>query len=706
MFNRRIIAYLAVLICLLIALWWTWRTPPGVSLNSAQSEFTYRYTQSLDGNWDSFSSLHQAWTTETERVQGKTNQSFLTAGRVLTLPSSERFSIVAKRFRLPAEWSSRTMLLTLHGVSGHASIYLNGSASPEKLAEFEGSGGNDVVEIPPKAFRYGEDNILIIALDSGLGQRAVLMGSHWPNSGQISGDLSLQAVAETSLTSPQANVAWNGANAVLTLKVQLWHHGFVQAGPWTVDGVLSDGSAGVAEQITTVQPQANADHQAVTLTFTIPGAKRWTTQDPFLYQLHLTVTNSQGDRDDLAFPIGLRTLTFSNGKWLLNDQALLIKGVALAPDQEYAIRNSGKVDSWLESEQRRGINLIYFIGGVPDDLWLQAADRAGMGVWAELPAAGIPSNRLPKAAELQGLSAEKMLHPSLWAWTVGKGLDSDPAAQNYMREAVNVVQPDLAFALKAKPSSETGLPVQQALTVQGNKISGIWGSVQASGSAGKSDWANEKVAAACWALLMLFLAGMNIRAVVWRYKEIGLSKPKRSLRNAWLWNSWFNLAREWLIGGLLTSVLYSLPTSFSVWFPHIWPGLELLQAQSPWLIWSIAGMIGVLLRLLQVGVAAPHFPDSPHTMGLTFWFERRYYFTVFVALCWAAVPWGVPAYYPLLGYVLLNCLFFPIRFRDVRRMGGHYAPLLWVPGILLGVAVIWGALHYADWIFLWHMLYS
>jgi len=72
----------------------------------------------------------------------------LTAGRPLTLPSSERFNVVAKRFQIPGEWSSRTMLVTLNGVQGHADVYLNGIEQGQKVGEFEGSGGADVLEIP------------------------------------------------------------------------------------------------------------------------------------------------------------------------------------------------------------------------------------------------------------------------------------------------------------------------------------------------------------------------------------------------------------------------------------------------------------------------------------------------------------------------------------------------------------------------------
>lgn len=705
MFNRRIIIFLGLLVLIIGALWWFWNNPTGVSLQAGHDGIsTSRFAQTLNGSWDRFSTLRQAWTTESERVQGKNNQSILTGGHPLTIPSSESFSVGAKRFRVPGEWSSRTMLLTFHGVQGHVIVYLNGTTSPDKIGEFEGSGGSDVIEIPAKAFHYGEDNILIVGLSSSQEQRTMFLGSAWPESGRITGDVGLEAVVETTLTTPQLSVSWNETTAQVVIKADLWHHGFTPEGPWTVYGVLSDGSAGVAEQTITVQPQTNADHQPVTLTFAVPNARRWTAQAPFLYQLHLSVTNSKGDIDDLAFPIGLQTIALSSGKWVLNDQALVIKGEALTPEEEYEIRHSGQLDSWLVGEQHKGVNLIYFIGQTPDDLWLQTADRVGIGVWAELPVEGIPSSRLPKPGTGQRISSEKMIHPSLWAWTVGKGLDSDPVAQVFLRQLATEVKPDLAFAFKTKPSSITGLAAEQSLTVQGDKILGTWGQVEAKSTMSSASWKRESLVSGFWALLMIFLVWMNIRSITWRYKEIGVSKPKRRLRNAWLWNGLFVISREGLIAGLITSGLYRIPIHFSVWFAHLWPGIELLQAQSPWLIWGMLSMLGMLLRLVQIGVAAPHLPDAPHVIGVMYWLERRYYFAVFIALGWAALPWGMPIYIPFLGYFLLSCMLFPIRIHDIHRIGGRYLPFLWVPGILVGFLLIWGSFHVADGIYLWHLL--
>ncbi|MHB8073774.1 glycosyl hydrolase [Desulfosporosinus fructosivorans] len=702
MFNRRLMTFIALLALTLGTLWWSWQSPIGESLQTGQGSLsTVRYSQDLNGSWDQFFSLRQAWTTESEPQ----DKSFLTAGPPVTLPSSERISVVAKRFRIPGEWSSRTMQLTFNGVQGHANVYLNGITSSQKVGEFEGSGGTDGFEIPAKAFRYGEDNILVVELVGSIGQRTMFLGSNWPKSGKITGNIRLDAAVETTLMSPEVNVTWLETTAQITVKTNLQHHGFSQEGPWTIHGVLSDGSSGIAEQTLSVDPQEGTDNQSVTLTFTVPNARRWTLEVPFLYQLYLTVTNNKGDSDDLAVPVGLRSIALSSGNWVLNDQAIVIKGEALTIQEESRLRHAGEVESWLKTKQQNGINLIYFIGQLPDDLWLQAADQVGMGVWAELPVELIPSSRLPEPKVFRKAVSDKMIHPSLWAWTIGKGLDSDPLAQTYFREAVKEVQPNLAFAIRKDSAVLTGLPEEQALYVQGNKLQGVWGEVTVeTASTSSVQWAKEPLVAGTWSLMMIFLAWMNIRSVTWRYKQITERKPKRRLRNAWFWNGLFVLAREGMLAGLVTSAIFRIPIHSNPWLSHLWAGINLIQAQSPWLIWVLLSVLFMLIRLIQVGVVAPHLPDAPHSLALVYWLERRYYFAVFVSIAWALLPWGVPFYMPMLGYIVLVFLFLPIRIHDIRRIGGRYRAFLWVPGMISAAFFIWASLHYVDWIYLWHMV--
>lgn len=705
MFRYRVISLICLLTLTLGGLWWTWKVPVNLPLPNTTQEIssTQRWELNLGGTWNKFSTLRQAWALETQRISGKTPKYFLTDGEQFQLPASQGFSVATRRFRVPSEWSARAIQFVVSGLKGHATIYLNGVDTLHQIGEIEGSGIRNAIDIPTTAFRYGEDNVLIIQMTASRAQRGSLFSLTWPGLGEITGQVRLQAVVETTLTNPEINVAWQGDDAVVTIETQLIHQTLSESGPWTVSGVLSDGSAEVAQQSLTIKPDGSSK-QAVVLKFDVPGVQRWSNQNPYLYQLLLTVSNSRGDQDNLALPIGLRSVALEEGKWQLNQETLAINGSVLSPEREAQLRNAGEVESFLESEHQKGVNLLYFPGFFPDELWLQTADQMGLGIWVEWPVVMVPESRLPKPAEFRAMLTEASRHPSIWAWTIGKGLENGSKTTEFVKVAENLVAPDLAFALKFNTNPIQGLPPERSLMVQGNSLKGSWGQVINEGKAviKPKPWSQERFVSQVWLGIILILSWMNLRTVSWRYKEIAEKKPKRRLRKAWFWQGWAFQTREATLAGVMTAGLYHIPNDWGPWVSHLWPSLEYIQYQSPWLIWATLSFFFILLRLLQVGMVATHLPDSPNPLGLVYWLERRYRWVVLVALIWALVPFGLPIYTPLAIYFVLNLLFLPFRIRDIHRIGGRYKPFLLLPGLVGVCMILWGISHWADWFFLWH----
>ena len=704
MFNRRIVATVLMLCIGSLLLGLNWVPPAGVPLppGGVSVVSAKRWTMSLTGTWERYSSLGQAWAAE----NGHSGPLRIGQQGQINLPASTPVRVVARRFRIPAEWSARTMYLALSGVQGHAAVYLNGVDSADQVGKFEGLGGLDVIEIPPAAFHYGQDNLLFIQLST---VRTVtgLFSLPWPQTGIISGNIYLEGVVDTTLENPQVNVSWQQDSADITVQAKLVHNSLSVVGPWAVTAVLSDGSAGVAQQTINVDMD-ESPVQTVTLHLMVPSPHRWSPQDPFLYQLHLTVENRKGDQDDLSVSLGLRTLDLSGGVWHVNGQALPIKGVLLSEEQQFALRRAGQVKDWLTAERNQGVNLVYFAGGIPDSVWLETADAVGMGVWVEWPVSLVPAGRLPAAEVFAPLVQQVNLHPSVWAWTVGKEMDWKAAGTaTFLQQAANLVKPNLAFALRLRsaPVSTAIYPANQVLLVQGGQLQAGWGVVQTMGtSTGVRPVWPGKIVTVVWAVIVILVTWFAFRARSWRYKEISVARPRRWLRRTWFWHGLALFIRESTLAGIVTGLVFWLPTGFGPWFPHQWPALERLQAQSPWLIWFVLAFALVLIRFLQVGVAAPHLPGEPHPLGLVYWLERRYRWIVIVAGLWIAQFYGWPVYWPLAAYAGLTLLFMPWRIHDVHRVGGRYR-LFWpVPLVLAGAAMVWAAVHWADWVFVVHML--
>ena len=694
MFNKRLYLLVLTFAIALGLLIWNWNSTPGVFLKTSSFLASVdRWEMDLGGQWKIYPSLRQAWITETEQ-EGKGIDSPITGGEYGYLPSSKEFQVALKTFKIPAEWNARSIMLQINGVYGHCDLYLNGMESAHRIGSIVGEGGSERIQIPVTALNHGQDNLLLLELSAPSSQKATFLGSGYPDKGRITGRIALQAVMETSLENPRTQVTWEDTMARVQVDFQLSHHGFSEYGPWTVQGIISDGSAEIAQAVTQVHSDESSV-QNVSLAFQIPDGHLWSPEDPYLYQVYLTVSNSRGDRDDIAFALGLTSLAYQDGIFLLNGKELPIQGLALSPEKEVELRNQGDIAAWLKECKEQGYNLIYFLGQQPDEYWLMEADRAGIGLWIELPgSAMVPAQRLPEPRVWGEWTKIASLHPSVWAYTSGIGLEynSQSLVKAYEQEVRSVTAPVPTFSLNL---------------TDGESMVGLWGEIQqpqgTQGSRGGL-WPAEKWVSKIWAVLLVIVAWSNLAAVNWRYKELQNKKPKRALRMAWFWQGLAMITRQMTLAGILTALLFNTEVPWAQWVPNQWPLWEGIRMQSPWLIWVILGSLFSLLRLLQVGVVTPHLPGAPDTIGLAAWLERRYFWNWTVGVLWALQAWGIPRSVPFLVYMGFNFLFLPLKVRDVHRIGGGYAAFLWVPGIILLIVAVVAAFRWEDILYAVHMV--
>lgn len=693
MFNRRLYLLVLTFTIALGLLIWNWSSTSGVFLKSASSLASVgRWEIDLGGQWNMYPSLRQAWITETDQ-KGKGIDSTLTGGEYGYLPSSTEFRVATKTFMVPAEWNARSLMLQINGVYGQSEVYLNGMESSNRIGSIESEGGSGRIQIPVTGLKHGQDNLLLIELTAPSSQKNTFLGSSYPVQGKIEGIIALQAVMETSIESPGTKVTWENNIANVQVDFQLSHHEFAEYGPWTVRGVISDGSAEVAQTITQVYSD-ESPVQAVSLNFQIANPHPWSPEDPFLYQVYLTVSNAKGDRDDIAFTIGLTSLEYQEGRFSFKGKELPIKGLALSPDQEYELRSSGDITTWIKECKNQGYNLIYFVGKPPDEYWLKEADQVGIGIWFEMPGSAMtPAQRLMDPRIWEEWTRLSSLHPSVWAYTSGVGLEFNP------QSTLKAYEQGVQSIAGRVPAFNLNLTDQES-------IKGSWGEIEhpkeAQGNQGLL-WPEEEWVSIAWGALLMLVAWLNLVAVNWRYKELQNKRPKRALRKAWFWQSFAMVTRQMTLAGLLTALLFNTKVPWAHWIPNQWPLWEGIKLQSPWLVWVILGSLFTLLRLLQVGVVAPGMPGSPDVKGLAAWLERRYFWNWIVGVLWVLQSWGIPRSVPILAYATFNLLFLPLKIRDVHRIGSRYGGFLWVPGIVLAIILVVAVFRWEDILYAIHM---
>lgn len=168
-----------------------------------------------------------------------------------------------------------------------------------------------------------------------------------------------------------------------------------------------------------------------TTTLVVPRPVRWELDEPALYWAELRVSREGRVIDRWRSTFGFRTIDARGGRIFLNDRPVFLAG---ALDQDYhrhgiCTAPAGEFyDTQARLVRELGLNCLRCHIKVPDPRYLDAADRAGILVWEELPSWGAPTHDAKRRAHetLTGMIERDRNHPSVIAWTVANeswGLD-------------------------------------------------------------------------------------------------------------------------------------------------------------------------------------------------------------------------------------------------------------------------------------------
>ncbi|MDQ6648300.1 MAG: beta-galactosidase, partial [Pseudomonadota bacterium] len=162
-------------------------------------------------------------------------------------------------------------------------------------------------------------------------------------------------------------------------------------------------------------------------------------KDPYLYRVIATVHDGTQVLDRVTQPWGVRTFRFDANKgFFLNGHHLALHGVSRHQDREgkgWAITAADAAsDMALVAEM--GANTVRFAHYQHAQSWFDAADKAGMVVWSEIPfvnkvaftdAPASPALVANARQQLIELIRQNSNHPSVVTWGVGNEVDIDMA---------------------------------------------------------------------------------------------------------------------------------------------------------------------------------------------------------------------------------------------------------------------------------------
>ncbi|HUR95414.1 MAG TPA: glycoside hydrolase family 2 TIM barrel-domain containing protein [Gemmatimonadales bacterium] len=170
-----------------------------------------------------------------------------------------------------------------------------------------------------------------------------------------------------------------------------------------------------------------ADESTPELVVPVPSPMLWDTTVPHLYRLEaelLGAGETSEVRDAVETKFGMRTIATSpSGHLLLNGRILYLRGALdqdYYPDLVYTPFGDAELDAQFAQAKHMGLNCLRTHIKITDPRYYDAADRAGLLIWTELP----NWQELTEAAKrraretLFGMVERDWNHPSIIIWTI------------------------------------------------------------------------------------------------------------------------------------------------------------------------------------------------------------------------------------------------------------------------------------------------
>ena len=177
------------------------------------------------------------------------------------------------------------------------------------------------------------------------------------------------------------------------------------------------------------------DGATMDVTLPVPDPMLWDTDSPHLYAVEASLAAGRDvpvalDRTSATF--GMRSIATSpTGHLLLNGRILYLRGALdqdYYPELIYTPFSDAELDSQFAKARHMGLNCLRTHIKITDPRYYDAADRAGLLIWTELPNWQDLTEAAKERAEktLFGMVERDWNHPSIIIWTIANenwGLD-------------------------------------------------------------------------------------------------------------------------------------------------------------------------------------------------------------------------------------------------------------------------------------------
>jgi beta-galactosidase/beta-glucuronidase len=335
-----------------------------------------------------------------------------------------------KTFTLPAQIRNKQLRLKFEAVYHDAVIYLNGT----QVATHTNAGYTTFYVDATKQVKYGAPNKLVVSVSNAFSASNLPYKQKfdWCNDGGIIRGVTLQATGKPSVRyvhiTPEVNVADSTAKAQLNVK--LWEDDIT-----AIQAVVRINEKRSNKTVFTQKLSLSKLGNEFGASLDLGKVHLWHFNDPFLYQIHVTVQQNEQPTDQVTQTFGCRKIELRGPQFFLNNEAVRLPGLEYMPSSHPAYGSAEPrwvMDSVANMFKDLNVTISRFHWQV-DEYMLDQLDEKGILLQAEIPWWQQPDHLTP---ELEAVARQQFVemierdynHPCIFGWGISNEVHGDSLA--------------------------------------------------------------------------------------------------------------------------------------------------------------------------------------------------------------------------------------------------------------------------------------
>ncbi len=321
-----------------------------------------------------------------------------------------------RTFTVPADWKGRNLLLHFEAVDWECEVYVNG----KRVGIHKGGYDNFAFDVT-NYLVDGDEQELVVKVYDPTDMGGQPRGKQTLSPGGIM-YTSTSGIWQSVWMEPVKNVHIEKYTVVPNIDNSTVTVNVVTAGGKTVKAVIAvkDGDKVVAK----VEANTNKN-----VTITVPNAKWWSPDSPFLYDLDIALVEGGKTVDAVEGYFGMRKISLgkdgSHTRMFLNNEPLFHIGPldqGFWPDGIYTAPTDEALLYDIQITKQMGFNMIRKHIKVEPRRWYYHCDRLGMLVWQDMPSGasygGVGIDKTHFKKELTAMIENLYNSPSIIMWII------------------------------------------------------------------------------------------------------------------------------------------------------------------------------------------------------------------------------------------------------------------------------------------------